>query len=153
TDDRTNDRDAERNDDHRREEDLHDLEHARRDVLRSDLKQGEWNELYGHDARSGRVSSALARSASSFVVKRWPSAIRSTSMAMESMACSIRSRRFVRSCGRRGSLAPRSIRRAYALAIGTKMTVVAMHTNSVTGMIMTLNGIVASPSPSFRGTA
>ena len=47
----------------------------------------------GSRGGSARAASAPGRSESSFVVKRCPSEIRSTSTAIESIACSIRSSR------------------------------------------------------------
>src|SRR6476469_8337130 len=57
-------------------------------------------------------------SESSFVVKRCPSEIRSTSMATASSACSMRSSLLVTSTGRRGFLDSASIRREYARESG-----------------------------------
>src|SRR5215210_2955669 len=57
----------------------------------------------------------------SLVVNRWPSVMRSTSIAIESSACSIRSRRSVTSRGSPGFLASASIRRDQARASGIPM--------------------------------
>src|SRR5207248_9577561 len=77
---------------------------------------------------------ATRPSESSFVVNRWPSEMRSTSIATASSDCSIRSNRPVTSSGTRGFFDSESILRAYARATGTPIAQMIAVANAPSGM-------------------
>src|SRR6185437_2572742 len=93
----------------------------------------------GHGCRAGGSTGGVpARSDRSLVVKRCPSEMRSTSTAMESIACSMCSRRCITSGGTVAPIEWRSMRLANALASGTPMATTPHMTKNAMG---TTNGL------------